>query len=146
MYGFASALWYLGFPDESEHVRMHAYQLEFTDRDSQIEGLRVINTTLKLFQECPIVWGQRKQRYKRFDIFNDISPNPTLVIPCGGDGGVQHAVTVVGNYIFDSTTKHALLLNKESLDWCCNTKYGYEGIFLAMRFELLPYRRPFRVA
>ena len=38
-----------------------------------------------------------------------------MLIPWGGDGGVQHAVTVAGHYIFDSTTGYALHLTQEVL-------------------------------
>jgi hypothetical protein len=41
------------------------------------------------------------------------------VIPLGGDGGIGHAITIVGDLIFDSTQTHALKLGKNTLDWCC---------------------------
>ena len=124
-YSFASALWYLGFQQESELVRMQSHTLEAWDRNSQLVALREYLSGLALFKPHPIVWGQKRKRYLRFDILNDILSEPTLVIPWGGDAGTHHAVTVVGHYIFDSTTNHALHLTKESLDWCCNTRLGY---------------------
>jgi hypothetical protein len=55
---------------------------------------------------------------------------------------MQHAITVVGHYIFDSTSKHALHLTQESLDWCCNTQLGYKRAYFAIRFPFLPGKRP----
>ena len=141
-YSFASALYYKGWHKESEKLRMAAHVLENKDRVSQIAGLKSALSQLLIFHECPIVWGQRKKRYKRFDIFTDTSNDPTLIIPWGGDGGVQHAVTIVGHYIFDSTSRHALHLTQQSLDWCCNTQLGYKGVHLAIRFPLLPDKKP----
>jgi hypothetical protein len=140
-YSFASALWYLGFQQESELVRMQSHTLEAWDRNSQLAALREFLSGLALFKPHPIVWGKKSNRYLRFNILNDISPEPTLVIPWGGDASMHHAVTVVGHYIFDSTTKHALHLTQESLDWCCNTRLGYMRAYFAIRFPVVDDRR-----
>ena len=62
---------------------------------------------------------------------------PTLCILHSSDGGLSHAVTVVDNYIFDSTTYRAMVINKENLDWCCGTDYyeaQFVGVYKAYRF------------
>jgi len=140
-YSFASALWYLGFCFESELVRIDSHSMEFGDKTSQVTRLRETLSGLDLFQDPPIVWGQKGRKYLRFDVLNDISSEPTMLIPWGGDGGVQHAVTVVGHYIFDSTTGYALHLTQESLDWCCNTRLGYQRAYFAIRFPIHPERK-----
>ncbi len=140
-FSFASALWYLGLQKESELVRQGAFRLSAWDMSTQIDALKENVSEFDVF-ERPIVWGQRKRKYLRFDILNDISLDPTMVIPWGGDGGMQHAITVVGHYIFDSTSKHALHLTQESLDWCCNTQLGYKRAYFAIRFPFLPGKRP----
>ena len=67
----------------------------------------------------------------------DVSCWPTLVRLCGQDGGVGHAVTIVGNQIFDSNTVRALPLTMESLDWCCGTATqpcNFSHVWTAIRF------------
>jgi hypothetical protein len=83
-----------------------------------------------------MVWGQRKKRHLQFNVLKNISNGPTLIIPWGGDGGVQHAVTIVGHYIFDSSTHHALRLTRDSLDWYCNTALGFKGVHFAIDFGI----------
>ena len=52
---------------------------------------------------------------------------------CGAaDGGVKHAVAVVGKLVFDSSCEHAMPLCRETLDWCCVN--GYDGIKHAIQF------------
>jgi hypothetical protein len=136
-YSFASALFHLGYVKESEQVRMAGHGLEHHDRNSQIAHLRKTAVSLNIFVKNPLVWGQRKKRYRQFDIFGDISEYPTVVIPWGGDGGVQHAITIVGRYIFDSSYPKGLRLSDTSLDWCVNTKMGFLSVFFAIRF---PFR------
>ena len=62
--------------------------------------------------------------YKRggFDPLADVSDRPTTVQLMGEDGGVGHAVTLVGEWIFDACLKRALPLSRESLDECCSGK------------------------
>ena len=134
-YSFASALFHLGFKTNSEMVRMAAHGLEHSDRNSQIKGLREILLTFDCF-EREIIWGPKKKKYLQFDIMHEISDDPTLVIPFSGYGGNQHAFTTVGRFIFDSTYERAIHLTKESLDWACNTKTGFQGVSYAIRFPL----------
>lgn len=68
---------------------------------------------------------------KSFDILQNRSMWPTLCILKGSDGSVTHAVTVVNNYIFDSSCNTAMHLTKENLDWCCGSDYG-EAKFVAV--------------
>jgi hypothetical protein len=84
----------------------------------------------------------QKGKYKsclmeNFNIFENRSMWPTLCILHSSDGGLSHAVTVVDNYIFDSTTYRAMLINRENLDWCCGTDYyeaRFVGVYKAYRF------------
>ena len=52
----------------------------------------------------------------------------------GTDGGLQHAVTVVDDLIFDSTQEVALKLNKESFDWICSDG-GCSDVYAVYRFN-----------
>jgi len=56
-----------------------------------------------------------------FDILNDRSIYPTVVQLQAGDGGTQHAITVVGQLIFDSNCVRALPLALETLHHCCSS-------------------------
>jgi hypothetical protein len=112
--------------------------MEHHDADTQIKYLRELMQTSSQFDLNPIVWSENKTRY--FDIFVTTSADPTIIIPVGGDKGIHHAIATVGNYIFDSTHADALHLTKDSLDWCCNTRLGFEDVYLAIRFVLKPVK------
>ena len=45
----------------------------------------------------------------------------------GADGSASHAVAVVDGLIFDSSAKHAMTLNRSSLDWCCVDGHAKTG-------------------
>ena len=81
-------------------------------------------------------------RFKRgqLDLLSAESPDPTTVQLLGGDGGVGHAVTIVGPWIFDATLPHALPLSRASLDECCSSARGrvaYVCVHCAVRFRPL---------
>ena len=74
---------------------------------------------------------------KNFNIFENRSMWPTLCILQSSDGSLSHAVTVVDNYIFDSTTYRAMEINRENLNWCCGTDYyeaQFVGVYKAYRY------------
>jgi hypothetical protein len=76
-----------------------------------------------------------KKRVAKLDLKIETSDRWALVVvPLGGDGGIGHAITIVGNLIFDSTQTHALKLGKDSLDWCCAYNHGFESIYMAVKF------------
>ena len=110
--------------------------MEYNDAKSQLKCLRELMSMSNKFEKNPIVWSGKKTRF--FDVFVNTSDNPTIIIPLGGDKGIHHAIATVGNYIFDSTHEDALHLTKDSLDWCCNTKLGFAGVYLAIHFVLKP--------
>ena len=37
-------------------------------------------------------------------------------------GGIQHCVTVVGKWIFDSNFLFALSINRDNIDYCCTNE------------------------
>ena len=51
-----------------------------------------------------------------FDILNDINEALTLVQLLESLGNVNHDISIVGNWIFDSNYKKALFLTQQSLD------------------------------
>ena len=59
-------------------------------------------------------------KYKKkgdYKILEDISANVTLVQLMDSLGNVNHAISVVGNWIFDLNYERALVLNRASLTW-----------------------------
>ena len=57
-------------------------------------------------------------------------------------GNVNHAISVVGSWIFDSNYERALVLNKASLDMICAPYVGeeqtarFEKVYYAVRYIL----------
>ena len=61
-------------------------------------------------------------KYKKmgeYKILENISTNVILVQLMDSLGNVNHAISVVGSWIFDSNYERALVLNKASLDMIC---------------------------
>ena len=82
-------------------------------------------------------------KYKKmgdYKILEDISENFTLVQLMDLIGNVNHAISVVGNWIFDSNYGRALTLNRASLDMICSPYVGeeqnaiFEKVFYAVRY------------
>ena len=68
-------------------------------------------------------------KYKKmhvYKILEDISEKFTLVHLMDSLGNVNHAIIVVGNYIFDTKYGKALVLNRASLDMICAPSVGEE--------------------
>ena len=83
--------------------------------------------------ETRVHYSLEKYRKKgNYDILKNISANVTLVQLMDSLGNVNHAISVVGSWTFDSNYEIALVLNKESLDMICAPSVGEEQ---AARFE-----------
>ena len=71
---------------------------------------------------------------------NDISEHVALVKLMDYVGNANHAISVVGYWIFDSNYEKSLVLNKEPLDMICAPSIGeeevhtLETIFYAVRY------------
>ena len=59
---------------------------------------------------------------------NSISEHVTLVQLMYSLGKVNHDISVVGYWIFDSNYENALVLNRESLDIICVPSVGEEQV------------------
>ena len=75
-----------------------------------------------------------------YKLLEDISENFTLVKLMNSLGNVNHAISVVGKWLFDSNYEKALVLNRESLEIICAPSVGeeqaakFESIFTAVRY------------
>ena len=68
-------------------------------------------------------------KYKKKGLYKfseDISENVTLVKLMDSLGNVNHAISVVGYWIFDSNYEKSLVLNMESLEMICAPSVGEE--------------------
>ena len=63
-----------------------------------------------------------------YDIMTDISEHVTLVQLMDSLGNVNHDISVVGYWIFDSNHERALVLNREFLDMICDQSVGEEKV------------------
>ena len=82
-------------------------------------------------------------KYKQtgsYKILKDISENVTLVQLMDSLGNVNHAISVVGYWIFDSNYEKSLVLNMASLGMICAPSLGeeqaakFETVFTAVRY------------
>jgi hypothetical protein len=129
----ASALHHLNKKQIASVVSSMATKYIYTPVDEQLNKLGSIAQE----NDCDLLmtkWMTRK-RVGKFDLKTETSHRWALVvIPLGGDGGIGHAITIVGDLIFDSTQSHALKLGKHSLDWCCANDRGFASIYMAIKF------------
>ena len=79
---------------------------------------------------------KKKGEYKSLE---DISANVTLVQLMDSLGNVNHAISVVGNWIFDSNYEKEIVFNRGLLDIICAPSVGeeqyaiFETVFNAFR-------------
>ena len=75
-----------------------------------------------------------------YKVLEDISANITLGQMMDSLVNVNHAISVVGSWIFDSDYERALVLNKASLDMICTPSVGeeqadiFEKYYYAVRY------------
>jgi hypothetical protein len=129
----ASALHHLNKKQIASVVSSMATKYMYTPVDEQLNELGSIAQE----KDCELLvtkWMTRK-RVGKLDLKMETSHRwALLVFPLGGDGGIGHAITIVGDLILDSTQSHALKLGKNSLDWCCANDRGFESIYMAIKF------------
>ena len=82
-------------------------------------------------------------KYKKmgdYKILEDISANVTLVRLMDSLVNLNHAISVVGSWIFDSNYERALVLNKASLDMICAPSVNeeqaaiFEKVYYSVRY------------
>ena len=71
-----------------------------------------------------------------FGILNDISEDVTLVQLMDSLGGVNHGISIVGRWLFDSNYKKALFFTQELLDIIC---YPFIEEELILTFQYVFY-------
>jgi hypothetical protein len=124
-YSVASALHYLGATSLATKVA------KLGDRIVDGNDERYANPRIKcmtpmrqyVMSHCSEQWEDLTLG-KDHDLLNSpISSDEIKVIRlCSHDGDIAHCVTIVGHWLFDSNREHAMILCRESLDWCCGDK------------------------
>ena len=109
---------------------------KYTDKPSHEQLEHLVSIVKQAQPKTRVQKWFKKTKAMTLDVLADKSSNVTVVIPLGKDGGVQHAVTILDDHIFDSTQAYAMHLTKESLDWCCNNSQGYRRVYMAVRFTM----------
>ena len=140
-YCMASALFYCDFQKEAGYLAAQASLLAPLHMNAQLECLKSFLPNLVPLIGGATIYGKRcagNNKKKRSitwnDLFTDITPYPTLVIPSRQDNGrMTHAFCVVDDLIFDSCASNALKLKMESVNWIFQNEPV--DIFIALRFD-----------
>ena len=140
-YCLASALFYCGFDHEARRLATQASLLAPCNMSCQIEIIQsFLPNLVPLIGGCTIYGkrcagnNKRKRPITWKDLFTDLTPYPTLVVPVKKlNGKMTHAFCVVDDLIFDSSASHALKLKEESVSWIFRNEPV--DIFVAIRFN-----------
>lgn len=140
-YCMANALFYCGFHLKARDLAAQAPLLAPLNMAAQLEAIKSFIPNLVPLIGGATIYGKRcagnKKRKRSItvaDLFSDITPYPTLVVPSRQDNGrMTHAFCVVDDLIFDSCTSYALKLKMESINWIFNNVPV--DIFVALRFN-----------
>ena len=130
---FSSAASAITFAGHAEAARVVTTRISASL--AHANPMALLHDTIKS-KAVPTLEVERFYKRGKFDPEIDISSHPTIVQLMGKDGGVGHAVTIVGRWIFDASLPHALLLSRESLDECCSSARGrvpYDRVECAVR-------------
>jgi hypothetical protein len=130
----ASAFHHLGRKHTGSVLASIARKNEHLSADKQLEAAIAAVTKHETVYTKVDFWKKQKA-LARHDFIGKPNDNPKLLVLRGCDGGVQHAVSVVGSTIFDSNLKRGLPLSKESLDWCCNCNGGFSRVQSVVQFR-----------
>ena len=129
---FASALHYKG---EMSYAKIVSEKVQVRGATLLKDLADVVNKHFRGYQfvKVPSHW----------DILqNNPVQNITLVQLQGRDGGTGYAVSVLGDLIFDSSWRYALVRCSSRLDWCCGTG-GFLKVYKAFVLTKLQCPAPF---
>jgi hypothetical protein len=141
-YSLASALFYCGFKEPAYCLAQQAEIFSVLDIDLALFRLKAFMLDIVPEIGKPTLYGRRSVQSRGAprrvlsweELFDSPVPYPTIVIPVLPNGTLSHALCVVDDLIFDSTTPFALKLQRESVQWLLNDSMA--GIFLAVRFNM----------
>ena len=139
-YSMASALHYCGCKAAGREVFNHAKKYQHADADTQITKLiELMEKNVPSIGRCMKYNVRTSKKKKRnlelAELCETKTPYPTIVVPQCVDGGINHAVTVVDDLVFDATQSNALKLKEETFEWICVKNDGFQKISKAFRFH-----------
>lgn len=139
-YSLASCLFYCGFRSAAEWLysgaKELAQQMMIPQIDTIVEFMPNNAPAIgkaTYYEKRPSGNHRSKRPMTWNDLFTDITPYPTLVIPVRSNGRMNHAFCVVDDLIFDASTPYALKLTMESVRWIFDD--DDVEIFMALRFD-----------
>lgn len=140
IYSLANALFYCKYNWQAIDLAGQAPRFAAMHSKQAISELKAYMANLLPVIGRPTLYGIRTGRNKKKrtltfdDLFTNLTPYPTLVVPFTTDVNSTHAFCVIDDLIFDSITPFALKLQKESVDWIFN---GADAkIDYALRFNM----------
>jgi hypothetical protein len=135
----ASGLYYFGFDRSASAVADVASKYSSDQKDGFHNWGRLIEVIQK---NCKVLQPRRIQTKSErqwdqglhigYDPLQDFCHYPIVLQLQDADGGIQHAVTIVEDWIFDSNNRHALPRTRAALNWCCSTdevRSTYAGVY-----------------
>jgi hypothetical protein len=97
------------------------------------EAIKIVKNHDRLYKK--VDYWKKEAVIAKHDLLGQPNDNPKLFVLSGIDGGVPHAILVVGSIIFDSSLGQCLTLSKVSLDWCCNCNGGFSKVHKVVQFR-----------
>ena len=145
-YSWGSALHY--FFGEKKRKSIHSITNRAQKTSTSLNFFEdMVRLTLEAFsQHMVLTLAHPDMIDLEFDVFHDKSDYPTLVVVEGSDNGINHAVGVVGDWVFETNCERALKLSKTTMDFCVSTeerKSLYVGAYWAIRLIPRPPVIPF---
>jgi hypothetical protein len=130
----SSSLYYIGYKEEA--ARLHLQRQCYYNQASLKESHRIMEFIIDIIQEDPFFYSFRaKYSWVKLNRYHNILEQNSVtecdvrwVSLWSEDGGSNHAVSIVGNFIFDGNCTNALPLTRQSLDECCG-----ESSFISIR-------------
>jgi hypothetical protein len=102
----------------------------------------ILKNKLNQSENQAFYWAKmNKKRKKSWDVL--VSPQEWMLCVLGirsDDNKTDHAICIVGTWIFDSNFEKALPLSKESLDLCSSSSDCYTGFTGVTRGYVLKSR------
>jgi hypothetical protein len=131
----ASAFHHLGRKHTGSVLASMAKKLCNLPAQEQLDkAIKIVRNHDRLYKKVDYYW-KKEAVITKHDLLGQPNDNPQLFVLRGIDGGVHHAILVVGSIIFDSNLGQCLTLFKASLDWCCNCNGGFSKVYKVVQFR-----------
>jgi hypothetical protein len=130
----ASAFHHLGRKHTGSVLASMAKKLCNLPAQEQLdEAIKIVKNHDRLYKK--VDYWKKEAVIAKHDLLGQPNDNPKLFVLRGIDGGVHHAISVVGSIIFNSNLGQCLTLSKASLDWCCNCNGGFSKVHKVVQFR-----------